>query len=283
MLLKLLILTILVSLPTINCERILGIVPVASYSHQIAFRPLWKELSLRGHQVTLLTTDPLKDPTLTNLTEIDISFSYEILKKYRYHEFVLEFGNSMTKMWSFFANVSKELDDVVFKHPEIQNLIFNKSVEFDLIMLEYLVPSFFAFAHLFDVPFIALSSLDTSYMGHDCFGNPSHPVLNPDIFLPFQNNLTFIQRCISTFTSVYGRFFHTRMLAKADQIVKNYFGSDYPPLQELACKADLLFLNINPILDNIRPVVPAVINIGGGMHIQQSKPLPKVNKYLNCL
>lgn len=48
-----------------------------SISHQVIFQPIWKELSLRGHKVTVITPNPLKDPTLTNLTEIDISYMYE--------------------------------------------------------------------------------------------------------------------------------------------------------------------------------------------------------------
>ena len=58
------------------CARILGVVPIPSYSHQIVYRPIWRELSLRGHQVVVMTTDPMKDPALTNLTEIDWHFAY---------------------------------------------------------------------------------------------------------------------------------------------------------------------------------------------------------------
>lgn len=65
------------------CEgaKILGIIPTPSYSHQLAFQPIWRELSLRGHNVTVITANPLNDPKLINLTEINISTVYDCIKR----------------------------------------------------------------------------------------------------------------------------------------------------------------------------------------------------------
>jgi glucuronosyltransferase len=40
--------------------RILGIFPSASPSHHIVFQVIMKALAARGHQVTVISTDPLK-------------------------------------------------------------------------------------------------------------------------------------------------------------------------------------------------------------------------------
>lgn len=261
---------------TVQCARILGITPTPSFSHQVAFRPIFKELSRKGHQITLITANPMRNPNLTNITEIDISLQYDILKKYKYQEKVLEFGSDIFKMFAFMSKVHKEITENIYTLPAIENLIHNKNVNFDLVMIEYLLPSYFLFAHRFNVPFIALSSMETSYLGHDCFGNPTHPVLNPDVFLPFSDNLNLLQRIKSTFSSVYARYYMHGVLLQTSERMEKYFGTGYPPLHVIMCSADLLFLNVNPILDNIRPSVPAVVNMGGGMHIEPSKPLPKV-------
>lgn len=60
------------------CEsaNILGVVLHTSYSHQIPFRPIWRELAARGHNVTVLTTDPMNE-NLANLREIDLSSAYD--------------------------------------------------------------------------------------------------------------------------------------------------------------------------------------------------------------
>lgn len=54
--------------------RILGIIPSPFYSHQIPFRAIWTALSRKGHEVVLVTTDPINNPSLTNLTEITFHF-----------------------------------------------------------------------------------------------------------------------------------------------------------------------------------------------------------------
>ncbi|KAL3288283.1 hypothetical protein HHI36_002731 [Cryptolaemus montrouzieri] len=65
----------------VNSARILGWFVCPSISHQSVFQPIWRELSLRGHEVTVITSDPLNDPTLKNLTEIDVKFSYKLWKE----------------------------------------------------------------------------------------------------------------------------------------------------------------------------------------------------------
>ncbi|KAK5638205.1 hypothetical protein RI129_012500 [Pyrocoelia pectoralis] len=70
---------LLLIISSANAARILGISPIPMYSHQLVFRTLWRELSLKGHQVTALTSHPLRDTALTNLTEIDMIQSFKNL------------------------------------------------------------------------------------------------------------------------------------------------------------------------------------------------------------
>lgn len=60
-----------------QCANILFVTSFPSHSHQVMFQPVWKELSLRGHNVIAITPNPLRDESLTNLTEVDISKLYE--------------------------------------------------------------------------------------------------------------------------------------------------------------------------------------------------------------
>lgn len=73
-----LFISFLVIISSGESARVLSVIPIPSYSHQVVFQPLWRELSLRGHQVTTLTTHPINDPSLINLTEIDLGFSYDV-------------------------------------------------------------------------------------------------------------------------------------------------------------------------------------------------------------
>jgi glucuronosyltransferase len=40
--------------------RILGIFPTPSISHQLPFQTIMKALALRGHEITVISPDPLK-------------------------------------------------------------------------------------------------------------------------------------------------------------------------------------------------------------------------------
>lgn len=280
---KLIILLIYI-ISAVQSAKILAIVPTASYSHQITFRYLWKELSLRGHKVTLITTDPINDSSLSNLTEIDFSYCYQILKKHNYHQNVFKLGNDFSKLWDFFMELAEDYEDYFFKMPEIKNLMNNQNLHFDLVMVEYIQPLFLAFAEKFKANLIAIISVDSPIAGHFCLGNPVHPVLTPSIFLPYVQNLSFSQRLTSSIFNIIMTYKNYKILNENDLKVKKYFGENYTSLIKLQCQFELFFVNTHPLLDYVRPVVPGYISITGA-HIQTKENLSQVsnrNKFKNC-
>lgn len=119
-----------------DCARILAIASLPSYSHQRSFSPLWKELSLRGQQVTLLTTNPVNNKTLVNLTEVDLHGAYDIWKSYHIVELATKHKYNPFKIFQAWADVMGELTDLMMQKPEVQSILTNTSVHFDLIMME---------------------------------------------------------------------------------------------------------------------------------------------------
>ncbi|KAK5639821.1 hypothetical protein RI129_010632 [Pyrocoelia pectoralis] len=267
-----------------NGARILGIVPTPSYSHQVVFQPIWIELALRGHQLTVLTTDPINNSSLTNLKEIDLGFAYDFWNvKHNFTHMIRTAPDSLLKFIDRYVEMVDDIVDNQLAHPEVKTLIQNKSEHFDLLMLEYSFPSLTVFSERFKCPFIGMTSLEAHSSVYDSVGNPSHPVLNPDFSLPFGGSLTFKQRILSFLFQTYTRFYkHVYSYPKLDLQVRKHFGNGYLPLTDIANKVSMLFVNVNPIFHNIRPVVPAVIQIGGGTHLKTPKPLPRdLQNYLN--
>lgn len=114
--------------------NILGFFGVPSISHQQVYQAIWKELSLRGHKVTVVTPDPLRDPSLTNLTEIDVSYSYET-----FHNYSLKKFSKPVSHWDFFEMVEAvvtPINDVQFGHPEVIKLLEDKTKQFDVVLAE---------------------------------------------------------------------------------------------------------------------------------------------------
>ncbi|KAH0813539.1 hypothetical protein GEV33_009252 [Tenebrio molitor] len=246
-----------------------------SESHQLAFQPIWKELSLRGHQVTVLTTNPMKDPSLTNLTEIDLSVSYEIMKSHKTDELLSNSQESIAVRFSKYMEALHVTADKQLSHPEVQALIHNKKEQFDLLMVEAIYPTQMSLSWWFQIPFIGLISLDAPSRIHAAVGNPVHPVLYPEYDLPFYRNLTFWERLFSTLFMWFMSWYSEHHLhPREDTTIRKYFGDDVPSVAEIQKNMSMLFINVNPIFHNIRPLVPATVQVGGGIHLQKPKPLP---------
>lgn len=270
--------SLIVNISIIHGARILGMVVTPSFSHQVAFRPLWKELSLRGHQLVVLTTDPTNDPTLTNLTEIDLHQSYDIWNA--------EMGpvmnnpknpKEMTDM--IIATVSKILDQQL-SHPEVQKLLNNETEHFDLLIAEA-APVVLAFSVKFKCPYIGVISNDAPVMLYSMIGNPVNPIANPDVNLPFFEKLSFFERLISVGYSLFMIYFGTSYMEKSlAPVGKKYFKKDYMTFTQAYDDMSLFFVNTNPILNQIKPLMPHVIQIGGGTHRQPFRPLPKVSVHV---
>ncbi|TGZ49800.1 Ecdysteroid UDP-glucosyltransferase [Temnothorax longispinosus] len=98
------------------------IIPIPSYSHQICYHSLWIALSQRGHEVVLMTTDPINDPSLTNLTEINFQSNYQIMKKFNFAKNVMAethawLRTSRTQIWPLCGEYTENM----FKHPKDNN------------------------------------------------------------------------------------------------------------------------------------------------------------------
>lgn len=279
--LTVLVLLVLLNVSLINGAKILGVIPIPSYSHQIVYRPLWKELSLRGHQVTVLTTDPVNDPSLTNLTEIDLHFTYETWNKNLLD--IISNQENFFKMIEITTLTLNEVIDQQLSHPEVRKLIKDENEHFDLLIVEYLMPTMVAFAERFKCPMIGVTSLDAPAVYFELLGSPAHPVLNPDFNLPFVGKLSFKERLTSVLYIVLGKLGNGQFLDDIDRSVKKHFGNHYPFVADIQKNISMLFVNTDPIFHAVRPLVPTVIQIGGGTHRETSKSLPKVtNKIEIC-
>lgn len=270
MLWKLLYLSVLLTFSDVKCAKILFACNVPSVSHQIVYQPIWKELSLRGHQVTVITPNPLHDPSLTNLTEIDMGFIYQYIDGF-------EFVTHWTLFAEMFSNTNL-LHEAILNHPQVKAMLEDESVEFDVVLAEYIIPVTSIFAYRFKAPMIAIASLSLLTVGHEAVGNPVHPILHPDIMTTFGDaeDLTFLEKVDAVLYAVWCRWhYYYNILPKTDQFLRKYFGNDMPYYGDIEKNVSMVFLNTNPVLHNARPFAPGVVEMGK-MHIKTKKPLPQV-------
>ncbi|CAG9765459.1 unnamed protein product [Ceutorhynchus assimilis] len=245
--------------------KILGIFMTPSYSHQIVFQPIWKELSLRGHEVTVYTPSPLNDPSLTNLTEYDLSFSFEYMKQLEKAQY--DFNK--------FFNIFEQISEAQLNHPYLKDLLKKANNQtFDLLLVEYLWSPYYAFKEIYNVPMVGITSLPLTIASSDHLGMERHPVVDPDLALQFSKAETFKQRVHAWIHSwLFRLVVNYKMVPKLKKQMKKHFGKVDKTTAELAKEVSLVLGNYNLALQNVRPITPNFIPISA-IHVQPQKPLP---------
>ncbi|XP_047539150.1 UDP-glucosyltransferase 2-like [Vanessa atalanta] len=265
--------------------KILGIFPIPSISHQVVFRKLTQELVKRGHEVTVITTDPAypKGKAPANLTEIDThDISYTIWRKALQENFKFE-QQSMPKFTEF--RQANQFFSYIFlgqlNSPEVKELVSNKNNKFDVVLIEAVVRPALVYSHIFKAPTILVSSFGAIFNNHDVMGSPTHPILYPSTLQQKIYNLTFWEKLHNLY--IHFSFEYANYLGEVDEhaMLKKHFGPDVPPLSKLYENVHMLFLNIHPIWTDNQPVPPGVVYMGG-IHQSPEKELPKdIQSYLD--
>lgn len=145
--------------PFLEAARILAIISLPSYSHQVAYQLLWTTLSRRGHELVVLTTDPVNDPSITNLTEIDFHYNYKEIKSASFVK-TMEQSRWINLERNQFFNISHVLTENIYKHSEVRKMYAPDSDQkFDAVIIEIIkTPGLYSLAHRFNAPLIGKSN-----------------------------------------------------------------------------------------------------------------------------
>ncbi|CAG9862481.1 unnamed protein product [Phyllotreta striolata] len=263
------------SLTLVTGARILCVFQMPAVSHQRVFQPIWKELSLRGHQVVVVTPRPLRDASLATLREIDVSTAnYEIIKRHGFQFYMNKMHAVHTKIPKIFA-MHYEFAESVLGNKEFIEVYNSTEEKFDLVIAQtYISPVLYGLAAKFKAPLIGVSSMG-GYIGtHFGINNPHHPAMYSEMFLPYNGRLSFYERIKSTLYYLFARFYRAFViLPKSDELIRKYLGDDIPHIEEIERNMSLLLLTINPFLYTPRPTIPTIIPLEN-IHLQPVKPLP---------
>lgn len=268
-------LIITVWIATSESARILCVFQMPAVSHQATFQPIARELSLRGHEVISVTPRPIKDKSLINLTEIDTSYTYEIIIGHGFEFFMSKENSVHTKIQKIFA-LYDDYAQAIFENEEFKRIYTDPQQKFDLIIAQiYISPIMLALSAKFNAPIIGVSSMGGWSGTHVAIGNPNPPALYSEMFLHYNGDLSFYERVKSTLYFLWTRFYlYFIAIPRCDVIAKKYLGQDLPYLSDIERSVSALFLNINPIFYTPRPMVPTVVPLGF-MHVRPPKELPQ--------
>ncbi|XP_020300279.1 UDP-glucuronosyltransferase 2B17-like isoform X2 [Pseudomyrmex gracilis] len=273
---------------SIEAARILAIIPIPSYSHQIPYRPIWTTLSQRGHEVVLLTTNPINNSSLTNLTEISFKHAYKL-----FQNFNIDFVNNLNDAYPWLETVrdhlwpmSRELIKIIYEHPQVREMYApNSSEKFDLVIIETLkTPALYALAHRFNAPLIGGLSLGIYSHTHYLLGSPvlpSHPsTWEMEYDIGF--NLSLWQRTKNFIRQWYHIYRVMQDFYPEQQtIAEKYLGKNIPNIADIERNMSLVLVNQQDTISFARPRTPNII-LFGSFHVSSKlAPLSKdLEKFL---
>lgn len=263
--------------------RILAIFPAPARSHQIVFHAFMKGLLERGHHITMMTTDPFETDN-PNITQINWNYAHKIIEDNLDVAKLRQQNCNSLDIASGLLEVTAKFIEAEMAHPEVQSLIRNANDEhFDVLVVEYFqMTPFFAFAELFNVPMVGITSIDSISMAHQVIGNVMNVVAHQEMNHKFSSNPNFLQRIEAVITKLFIDYYlMPKEFVKYDRIIEQNFGSNMSKSVELFHRIDFLMTNVDATMGFIRPIVPQAIQLGF-LHIRPPRPLPQdLQQYLD--
>ncbi|XP_059058836.1 UDP-glucosyltransferase 2-like [Achroia grisella] len=271
----------------IEASKILAVIPSPSISHQVVFRPLILELVARGHEVVVITPNPMY-PTgggPANLTEIDVGQRNQTLTNSKKGKPSIVNTYADIRISTTYAITL--FTDAFFKQLNVdgvKKLIEDKDVKFDLLIVEAWFRPTLAFTHKFKAPVIRIGSAGCFFSEYQVTVGFGHPLYHPsNLCSQCANleNLSVMEKIYEVYNQfVINNFFDSRVEVE-NEVMRRYFGADMPSLDDLSDNVDLLINNIHHIWEFNRPTSLNVVHVGG-IHLKSECTLPEnLKQYLD--
>lgn len=269
---------LLIILKLVFGYNILVVFPIHIKSHFITFEPLFKALSARKHNVTVISHFPQKE------------------KLPFYHDIILEespnllidavnlkdFTGARYEKYLEVLHLKSFQDSVCdsFMSSEVIKKI--KDLNFDLVIAEFFntncILSVFEYIR---APLVGVSSCGILPWFNPLFGNPDNPSYIPNVFLDYSNEMTLIERFENTFVSIFSKLFYNFAMSPiGNNYAKKYLSNVSRNLDDYFLNSSLLLVNTHFSLHGVLPRVPNIIEVGG-IHISSVNKLPTVSSYVS--
>lgn len=257
--------------PTVSGAKMLFMFGLAGKSHTHVFNALATELATKGHEITVVTPFPIKNPP-KNYKQIDAPMARESMKEMdAYSTSKQNVFQVMGKLIEIFSTLCPNVLNI----PEVQKL---KEEKFDLVFVSiFFNDCCYPFSRHFNAPLILLSPVGLISWTSDSIGNPEQYSYVPSIFLPFGDHMSFLERIVNVSMNLCLKVLRAILFTpKLTAAAREFFGDDIPPLEDIASNTSLVLINNHISINYPRPLLPSVIEVGG-MHIKPSiEKLPKV-------
>lgn len=270
---KIITVTCVYSFTGVESLNILAIFPLPVKSHFFVFEPYLTELNKRGHNLTVISYYPRKQPT-ANYTDINLGNESPPLQA------SLPISDSFIVTFLMFtllhALPGPIMCRLLMENGDVQNFLATDA-KFDLVIVEqFNSDCTLAIAHKIGAPVIGITSHMVLPWHYQRYGIPYNPSTVLYDYLKAGTKTTLMQRVQRTLMYNYMNFVQYYVTQRLEQNVISEYMDDIPPLDELGRNLKLLLAYQNFILSG-SSVLPANVIEVGGFHVAKAKPLPEVS------
>lgn len=258
-----------------QAANILAMFLVPSYSHQMPLLRLSKALAARGHNLTVITTNPSTEP-IANHTEIDMSFLYPMFRNGSLGV-NLQSRKTVTEIMKELIPALVKTTEIELMSPQIQNFLsWAKDVKFDLALYENMITApFLAMVYILgSPPVIGVTTVDSHPWFDSTMGAWSNPAYIPAATVT-TDHMTFFERIQNLYDVILTSYYlYWLAYPLQDQVIREVFGEGLPSAYELDHNKSLLMYSCDPVISFPKPLPPNIVLLGA-MHIVPPKPLPQ--------
>lgn len=264
----------------VDSSNILSIFPAPSVSHQYVYRQLMLQLQKRGHNLTIVTPNPIGEHGLQNYREIDVGHVYNYWNEH--FDFAADKNKLLRWIPELFMIVMvgamNDVCNIYLSDPKVAAL---QNETFDLLIVEWgMAPCVYPFYLRTNKSMMGILSLTMGSQSHQAIGSTSNFAYIPELFFPYTDHMTLPQR-LRNGVFHFLVYLYTRVVFwDQTKVVRKYFGDDTPSLFDVERDVSLVLTNTHPAVFYPRPMAQNVIPIGGPpFHLEGRTPqkLPKVN------
>ncbi|GBP61186.1 Dihydrodiol dehydrogenase 3 [Eumeta japonica] len=241
-------------------------------SHRAQFVPFEVSARERCPAFDFCEVVPKKNPP-PNVEEINLAGT------------IPEITNNLTKQQrtlkpDFMHNLEQIIDecvhacDVVSKVPAVRAL-FNSSMVFDLVIVEVFGSEcFLPLGRRFDAPVVGLLSSVPLPWVNEQLGNPEATAYVPAYMMGYGQRMTLWERFANTMSVLIAKIIYRYNSQIPSQAIANRLFGAGPSLEVLAQEYSLVLSNSHFSINEVRPLVPALVEVGG-LHLDDTEKLPR--------
>ncbi|XP_038206836.1 UDP-glucosyltransferase 2-like [Zerene cesonia] len=264
--------TVLLCAAAVHAARILAVLPTNTKSHYAMYGRIIDALVKRDHHLTVITHFPSKHPP-SNMEQISLEGT------------IPEITNNLTKQQptikpNFVRNLEQIIKEclhaceVVSQMPGVISLL-NSTEKFDLIIIEVFGSEcFLPFGKRFDAPVVGLLSSVPLPWVNDQIANPEGPSYIPAYVTGYGQKMNIFERFLNTIAINWAKIIYRYKSQAASQAIADRMFGPGDKLETLAQNYSLILSNSHFSINEVRPLVPALVEVGG-LHLNDAQAMPK--------